>query len=291
MKIALHDSDNTRFPNLVLMKLSAWHKAQGDDVRWYDALFGPFNKVYSSKIFTFTPVNDYLPKDAILGGTGYRNNVTLQDDIEHICPDYSLYGIDYSVGFLTRGCIRKCQWCVVPSKEGDIRAHADIEEFCRHDKAILLDNNVLSSPHGISQIEKIARLGIKVDFNQGIDARLIDDDIARLFGRVKWLSPVRLACDTLAQIKDIERAVELLRWHNCTPSRYFCYVLVRDMEDAIKRVRLLKKLYLSPFAQPYIDPDGTPATEEQRHFARWVNHKAEFGSRTWEGYKKAHMGF
>lgn len=290
MKIALHDSDNTGFPNIALMKLSAWHKTKGDDVCWFDPLFGPFDKIYSSKVFSFTPTNDYLPKETIRGGTGYQNNIILPEEIEHICPDYDLYGIDYSVGFLTRGCIRKCQWCVVPNKEGDIKAHADIEEFCKHEKAVLLDNNVLSSPHGIAQLEKIACLGIKVDFSQGIDARLIDEAAAKLFRRIKWLSPVRLACDTKAQIKDVERAVELLRWNNVSPRTYFCYVLVKNVDDAVERVRVLKKLGVDPFAQPYIDTAGTPPTDEQRHFARWVNHKAEFKSRTWEEYRQAHMG-
>ena len=284
MNIALHDADKTAFPNLALMKLSAWHKEHGDDVEWFEPLFSDCDKVYSSKAFTFTPDDPHLPQCAHRGGTGYCSVAALPDDVEHICPDYDLYETDYSLGFLTRGCPNKCEWCFVPDKEGDIRANADVDEFVRHRDVVLLDNNVLAHEHGLRQIEKLAERGVRVDFNQGLDARLIDDISARLLGKLKWLRPLRLACDYKGQIDSVRRAVELLRWHNVTPRRYFCYVLVRDVGDAVERVRFLKGMNVDPFAQPYRDKDGTPPTEEQQHFARWVNHKAEFKSRTWEEY-------
>jgi hypothetical protein len=253
----------------------------------FEPLTWPGDKVYSSKVFTYTDPDPYLPSWAECGGTGIDIGVTLPDAIEHTCPDYSLYGHVYSMGFLTRGCPRKCKWCVVPDKEGDIRAHADIEEFAKHRDVVLLDNNVLAHPHGIKQIEKMATMDLRVDFNQGLDARMIDDGIARRLGKLKWLHPLRLACDHRGQIDSVRKAVEHLRWHNVTPYRYFCYVLVKDVEDAVERVRMLKGIGVDPFAQPYIDKDGTPPTKEQRQFARWVNHKAEFKSRTWEEYRDA----
>lgn len=286
--IALHDSDSTGYPNLALMKLSAWHKAKGDTVNWFHPLGERYDRLYSSKVFTFSEANPYLPDDAERGGTGYRLPVTLPAEIEHICPDYDLYSIDYSMGFLTRGCIRHCEHCFVPAKEGAIREHADIEEFARHKKIVLMDNNVLAHSHGIAQIEKIASLGLSVDFNQGLDARLIDDGIARRLGAIKWLAPLRLACDGKGQIEAVRKAVELLRWHNVTPRRYFCYVLVKDIPDAIERVKFLKGMDVDPFAQPYRDPEGTEPTEEQKAFCRWVDMKAEYKSRTWEEYSDAH---
>jgi hypothetical protein len=287
MKVALH-ADRTGFPNLVLMKLSARRKAAGDEVFLFGDQPGRYDVVYSSKVFSFNPDDPYLPPDAVRGGTGYGSTATLPDDIEHVMPDYSLYGLDHSMGFLTRGCPRKCDWCVVPDKEGPIRAHADIEEFTAHRDVVLLDNNVLASDHGIRQIEKIARLGLRVDFNQGLDARLIDDGIARLLGEVSWLSPLRMACDFAGQIPSIRKAVELLRWHDVTPRRYFVYALVRDVADALERVRFLKGMDLDPFAQPYIPQSGGAPTPEQAAFCRWVNHKAEFKSRTWDAYAQAH---
>jgi hypothetical protein len=241
----------------------------------------PYDRIYSSKVFTWTKTDPYLSKSAIKGGTGYGQFNALQDEIEHTCPDYAFAGMDYSIGFLTRGCIRACPWCIVPEKEGEIRAHADIDEFCRHRDVVLMDNNVLAHPHGIAQIEKIARLGLRVDFNQGLDARLIDTDIARRLSALSWRKPLRLACDHKSQMPDIERAVRLLRAANVTPRRYSCYVLVKNVGDALERVEFLRSLDVSPFAQPYRDKDGTPVTREQRDFARWVNVKPLFKSVSW----------
>lgn len=287
MRIGLQ-GDETGFPNLALMKLSAHHKALGDSVSMFTPLEN-YDGVYSSKVFTFTPEDPYLPADAIRGGTGYLGNTNvLPDAVEHICPDYALYGIGYSMGFLTRGCGRSCPECFVPKKEGKIRAHADVEEFLRHRDVVLLDNNVLQHPHGLAQIEKMADLGVRVDFNQGLDARLIDDSVAALLARLTWLTPLRLACDSPGMMPTVAKAVQTLRWHNVTPRRYMCYCLVRDVREAVERVKFLKGLNVDPFAQPYIGLDGKGASEEQRVFARWVNHKAEFKSRTWEQYLAAH---
>lgn len=287
MKIALHDADNNpNYGNLALMKLSAWHKSKGDEVSWYaPLLWNTYDCIFSSKVFTFKK-SDSLLGNVKRGGSGYKIFDPLPDEIEHICPDYSLYNLDHSLGFLTRGCPNKCPWCIVPIKEGNIRPHADVEEFLRHDKVVLMDNNVLASDHGISQIEKLGRLSVKVDFNQGLDARLIDDAIAKRLAKLKWLKPVRLACDTDSQMKSILKAVKLLRWHNVHPVRYFVYCLMKgNVEETIERVKFLKGLYLEPFVQPFIDFDGnyTP-TKEQKRFARWVNHTAVFNSVPFEDY-------
>ncbi len=286
MKIALH-TDWTRFPNLALLKLSAWHKERGDDVSTYLPLLR-YDRVYSSKVFSWAPENPYLPDNTIKGGTGYGLYKDLPNEIEHICPDYT--GMDYSLGFLTRGCIRSCPWCVVPKKEGGIRAHADIEEFARHRHVVLMDNNVLAHDHGIGQIEKMARLGLRVDFNQGLDARLIDADIARRLAALRWLKPLRLSCDNKSQMAEIQRAVSLLRAAGVTPRQYFCYVLVKDVDDAHERVELLRTLKVDPFAQPYRDAQNTPVLPQQRQFARWVNHKAVFNSVSWSDYRRSLKG-
>lgn len=289
--IALNDADKTGYPNLALMKLSAWHKKKGDKVCQYVPLLkGSYDKIYSSKVFTFTK-SFPLPSGCEKGGYGHefklnRKIKRLPDKIEHIKPDYSLYDCDRSYGFLTRGCPNNCPWCVVPKMEGDICAHADVEEFLAHLDVVLMDNNVLAHNHGIEQIEKMARLGLKVDFNQGLDARLIDDGMAKRLSKLKWLSPVRMACDAKSQMKHIQKAVTLLRWHNTKPTRFFIYVLVKDIDSALERVKFLKGMYLDPFAQPYIDEKREP-TQEQQDFARWVNHKAIFGSVPWKEYRRS----
>lgn len=134
--------------------------------------------------------------EVVKGGTGYDHTTKLPNEIDRLQPDYSLYGIKgVSYGFLTRGCNRKCAWCIVPKKEGAISPYMDIDEIANgNNKIILMDNNILASDYGVSQIEKIAERLYAIDFNQGIDARLINDDIARLLSRCKWLRYIRVAC-------------------------------------------------------------------------------------------------
>lgn len=148
MRIGLHDSDGTGFPNLALMKLSAWHKARGDTVEWWNPLM-TYDRVYSSKVFTFTPTNPYLPPDTVKGGTGYGLYTDLPEEIDAMFPDYSLYpDCTHAIGFMTRGCIRKCPWCVVPRKEGTIRPYRAWREVKREDSRdiVFMDNNVLACP-------------------------------------------------------------------------------------------------------------------------------------------------
>jgi len=269
------------------MKLSAWHKANGDNVHVYDPLFASqYDNVYSSKVFTFTPEDRELIGNITKGGTGYKLQNTLPDDIEHICPDYELFNTPYSLGCVTRGCPRNCAWCIVPKKEGQIREHADIEEFLCHQEVVLMDNNILAHKHGIRQIEKLARFGVKVDFNQGLDARLIDDPTAHLLSKLKWIRFIRLSCDTLNQLPVIQQAVTLLRWYNANPAQIFVYCLVQDVEEALERVNALKGMYLQIFAQPYRDVENNEPTQEQKDFARWVNRTAIFKSVQWQNYNK-----
>lgn len=288
MKIGLLDIDSHNFPNLALMKISAYHKSIGDSVEWIN-FFNEYDIVYKSKVFTYTTDNGFMinAKEILSGGTGYDPLISLPDNIHKIPPDYSLYPRYKSAyGFLTRGCPNNCSWCIVPQKEGNIRPENDIEEILQGRKsAILMDNNVLASDWGIKQIEKISSLKIKIDFNQGLDARLIDRPMAKLLSKIKWLSPLRMACDTDNMLPVIEKAVKFLKEYKCTPQRYFIYVLVKDIDSALMRVTKLREFGLDPFAQPYIDFSGkNKITKEQKRFARWVNRKAIFKSVKWEDY-------
>lgn len=154
MNIALHDSDYTGFPNYALMKLSAYHKAQGDHVEWWIPMV-KYDRVYSSKIFTFSPEDPMLPPDTIKGGTGYGVLDELPPEVDAMFPNYSLYpDCDHAIGFLTRGCTRKCPWCIVPKKEGTIRAYRNWQEVKRPDcrDIVFMDNNVLACDFGIQQM-------------------------------------------------------------------------------------------------------------------------------------------
>lgn len=281
MNIALHDSDGTGFPNLALMKLSAWHKAQGDHVEWWNPLL-PYDRVYSSKVFTFTPENPYLPDNTVKGGTGYGIMDELPPEVDAIFPDYSIYpNCNHAIGFLTRGCIRKCPWCIVPKKEGHIRKYMSWQEIKRPDSKdiVFMDNNVLACPWGLEQIEDMGGKDVRVDFNQGIDARLITDDVAQMLAGLKWIRFIRMSADTDAMLDVVLTAIDRLKRYGVKPYRVFVYVLVQDVESAERRVIALRNVGAEPFAQPYRDfTSNTEPPLEWRRLARWVNHKAIFKS-------------
>lgn len=154
MKIGLIAVDSN-YPNLALMKLSAYHKKQGDRVEWYSP-WERYDRVYMAKAFNFTEDYDEVVNsdDVVRGGTGYDIRSVLPDDVDMLQPDYSIYPqIDNKTayGFLTRGCPNKCPWCVVPAKEGEVRPYMDVEQIASGGRThlILMDNNILASSYGI----------------------------------------------------------------------------------------------------------------------------------------------
>lgn len=278
------DSD---YPNLALMKIAAHHRRQGDTVEWYNP-FDRYDTLYMSKIFGFTPDWPYYISNAdevVRGGTGYDLHAALPEEMELITPDYSIYpDIDRGTayGFLTRGCPNRCKWCVVPRKEGGIRPYQTIQEIAvdGRDHIILMDNNVLASDYGISQIEEIVRLGLWVDFNQALDARLVTPEIAALLARVKWIKRIRFGCDTPAQIDECERAMGLIDGAGYR-GEYFLYcILLDDFNESFSRVNHWKnrgKRYL-PHCQPYRDINNPHQTipQWQKDMARWADRKELF---------------
>lgn len=293
MKIGLIDVDGHNFPNLALMKISAYHKANGDTVEWYSPLVsGHMDKVYMSKVFTFTPDYQWIvdAEKIIKGGTGYKMyGQVLPEKIDKMFPDYSIYPqYDYAIGFLTRGCIRKCKWCIVPQKEGNIKPYCDWESIKRKDtnKIVFMDNNVLASDFGIDQIKKMVGKNIKVDFNQGLDARLITEDIAELLAKVKWDKYLRVACDTSTMIPIVRKAVEKLVKHGLKPYKIFSYALIEDVQEAHQRILELCDMGINVFAQPFKDFETNTIDPEAKRLARWCNMVATRKSCTFEEYNK-----
>lgn len=288
--IALHESDRTNFPNLALMKLSAYHKAQGDHVeRWIPMV--KYDRVYSSKVFTFSPEEPMLPDNTIKGGTGYGIMDELPPEVDAMFPDYSLYpNTDYAIGFLTRGCIRKCLWCIVPKKEGSIRAYRNWQEVKRPDfrDIVFMDNNVLACDFGIQQMESMIGQNVRIDFNQGMDARLITPEVAEIIGKLKWIRFVRMSCDTDAMLDTVLDRVEMLKKHGTKPYKVFVYLLVQDIESAENRALALRSAGVDVFAQPYRDfENNIEPTKQMKDFARWVNRKEIFKSvDTFADYKR-----
>ncbi|KAA6299989.1 MAG: hypothetical protein EZS26_003871 [Candidatus Ordinivivax streblomastigis] len=287
MKIGLIDVDGHNFPNLALMKLAAYHRNLNDTVEWVNHC-EQYDRVYQSKVFTFSPdVSTVIQSNEIIkGGTGYKMyNDLFCDDTE---PDYTLYPqFQHAYGFLTRGCTRNCAWCIVPKKEGGIRPYRDIETVLQGRKtAILMDNNVLASNHGLAQLERIIDLKCKVDFNQGLDSRLVTDEVARLLSKIKWIRFIRFACDTTPAVEPLLKAIEKLNKYSIKNYRIFVYLLVKDVDEANKRCRILKKLGVNPFAQTYRDYDkNILPTAEQKRFAWYVNQKAVFKATEWKNYR------
>lgn len=271
MKVLLIDI-NSKIPNLALKKVEKYYKDRGDEVVWdmpLDAINA--DKVYVSCVFK--PVTedeqskvDYwvnFPK-ALVGGSGYSLDITLPDDIESIKPR-----INY--GFTTRGCIRKCKFCIVPQKEGKIRVVGDLLDLWdgKSKLVTLLDNNILANPTHFKYICKQARDNkIRLDFNQGLDHRLLTEDIVtelKITSHVEY----RFAFDHPSYIKTVDRAIDLLQSHQI--NRCSWYVLIgfeTSFEDDLFRLNHLRNRNQNAYVQRYYtNKDTLPNIA----LARWAN--------------------
>ncbi len=277
MKIGIVDVDGHNFPNLALMKLSAWHKANGDDVKLYEPLFDHPDKIYASKIFTFTPDYPYFPRDCDIckGGTGYDVKSKLPSEIEEMQPDYSLYPqYDFAVGFLTRGCPNHCPWCVVPDKEGKIHVVNDIAKIATRRTVKLLDNNFLAADESFvtDQLKKMAKGKWRIDFNQALDCRRVTTQIAALLSKVKWERYIRFSCDTDQAIEPMYFTVRYLREAGYK-AEIFVYCLAKDVDNTLKRIEAMAHIGATPFCMPYRDLNNNhyEVPHELKRLARWCN--------------------
>ena len=313
MKVGLIDVDGHNFPNLALMKISAWHKAQGDDVEWCLPL-DSYDIVYQSKVFdeTYSPDIDWIPMaDKIIkGGTGYGLDNKLPDEIEHIYPDYSLYQheeveydeetgekivrivgatVDTAYGFLTRGCPRGCEFCIVANKEGR-RSHkvADLSEFWNGQKNIVLcDPNILACPQHPELLQQLIDSKACVDFNQGLDIRLTNERNIDLLNKIK-VKQIHFAWDNAKD--DLKPYFERYKAYakNKPHGQYgMVYCLTNfgsTMEENLYRIYTLRDLGYDPYVMIYDKPN---APKEIKDLQRWCNNKFIFRScERFEEYKK-----
>lgn len=281
MKIGLIDVDGHNFPNLALMKLSAWHKAQGDTVEWWWG-FGQYDRVYMSKVFdsTYTqdveePINAH---EIIKGGTGYGLDNHLPDEVEHIYPDYSLYPKltkDTAYGFLTRGCPRGCHFCIVAEKEGRAaRKVSDLSEWWRGQKYIkLMDPNLLAYKEHMDLLGQLAESGAWVDFTQGVDARLLNEDNIIKLNKIK-IKMIHFAWDYMEQSDPVLKGLELYKnIGNLGERKRRVYVLTNyntTMEENLYRIYKLREMQFDPYVMIFQKPT---APKEVKHLQRWVNNK------------------
>lgn len=296
MRIGLIDVDSHNYPNLPLMKISAWHKSRGDQVEWYEPFAGMVNeydKVYMSKVFSFTPDYPYpiYAKEIERGGSGYCISLVdgkevfdetldhnLPEEIEHIYPDYSIYPEqtqDTAYGFLTRGCPRGCSFCHVASKEGKCSYKvADLSEFWNGQKRIILcDPNILACKDHLKLLKQLVDSKAKVNFNQGLDIRLINDQNIELLKNMR-LDGIHFAFDRW-QDKDIVepklRQFAKETGYNKDRGRVAVYILTNfdtTIEQDMYRIQLCRELKFSPYPMIY---DKEHADPIYRKIQRWCN--------------------
>ena len=282
IRIGLIDVDSHNFPNLCLMKLSAYHKAQGHQVCFWNPLFY-FDVVYKSRVFTDTYSKDNITVrnagQVIKGGTGYGPGPDLPDEIEHSYPDYSLYPqySETAYGFLSRGCPRGCGFCIVGGKEGrKSRKVADLSEFWRGQREIkLMDANLLACPDHEKLLLQLAESRALVDFSQGLDIRLITRDNVALLNQVRTKT-VHFAWDNPDE--DLTRYFrQFLEWTSIRNPRLRRVYLLTNYgsthEQDLYRVETLRQMGFDPYVMIYERPTAPPIT---RHLQRWVNNKRLF---------------
>lgn len=305
MRIGLIDVDGHNFPNLCLMKLSAFHKLQGDDVEWYSCEVPMYDLVYMSKVFSNEYSKDLpTPPNAIKcikGGTGYSIQLkngkevyhkeidsALPDEIEHIFPDYSLYP-DYTgygkqlryqtaYGFLTRGCPRGCSFCHVALKEGRCsKKVANLSEFWNGQRSICLsDPNILACRKAPDLLHQLIESKAIIDFNQGLDARLINPELAELLVSMRLKRP-HFAMDSMDSIESVKKGLTLYvdaykrirgnwNWRN---ARVFCLTNfdTTHSQDML-RIKAIQECECHPYVMIYNKPSAPPIT---RRLQRWTN--------------------
>ena len=297
VRIGLIDVDGSNFPNIPLMKLSAWHKKQGDEVQWYDPMFsGHMDKVYLSKVFSFSPDYQYnIDADEIVrGGSGYclslvdgkevfdkSKDIELPYEIEHIYPDYSIYGItDTAYGFLSRGCPRGCGFCHVATKEGRAsRKVADLSEFWNGQKKIVLcDPNILACREWKDLLQQLIDSKAKVDINQGLDIRMMTDEKAEMLKQIK-MPEVHFAWDRyedgpmiLPKLKAFKEITGI------SERKGIVYTLCNydtTIEQDLERIYTLREMGYWAYVMLY-DKENIPRGHTLKKMQRWVNNRFVF---------------
>jgi hypothetical protein len=273
------------------MKISAWHKAQGDHVEWYTGMRW-YDRVYKSKVFTFSRDWDscVTSEDVVCGGTGYSCDAPLPPDVEHIMPDYSLYNItDTAYGFLTRGCPRGCGFCIVGSKEGRKSVKvADLREFWSGQRNIVLnDPNILACSDRVELLTQLKDSRAWVDFNQGLDARMLDEDACRMLEEIKT-KEIHFAWDRYEDGGIILPKLRMFAKHSSKPHghRAIVYTLVNydtTLDQDLDRIYRLRDIGYWAYVMVYNKPN---ADKVYKRLQRWVNNRFIFAKcRKFEDYE------
>lgn len=292
MKVLLLQLDG-KLPNVALMRIAAHHRAAGDEIELRHAatvravqpeLYDVHDMVYASLIFERTrPVAAALQKqrpDAFIGGTGWDLTTTLEGLGIGTEQDYSIYPrYSKSIGFLQRGCRLKCGFCVVPKREGAIRHEQTVSELWRGDPhpkhLVVLDNDFFGNPDWRERIAEIKEGGYRINFNQGINARFLDEETAAAIASVPFYDEnmrqrrIYTAWDNKKDEKRLFAGLQHLVNAGIRPAQIMVYILVgywpgEDHEARDERRRKIREFGADPYPMPYV------RTPECVAFQRWV---------------------
>ena len=278
MNIGLIKLDG-KLVNIALEKIKLYHEQKGDNVKYISELEAVYyDKVYCSSIFSFTD-KSYVRDSWICGGTGFDLSIKLPPEIENMKPKIN-------VGFTTRGCIRNCEFCVVPKAEGKIKIVGDIYDFWdgKSKDIILYDNNILALPRHFNHIcEQIKKENLRVDFNQGLDCRLLSENMCRKLSELRH-KEYHFAFDDISYENQVKSAIQLLNKHGIRRATW--YVLVgfnTDFENDYYRINLLRNKKQNVYVQRY---NGIKLDRVRNELYSWAMQKHIFQAHTFEQYCK-----
>lgn len=281
-------AEDSVFPNYALMKISAYHKDRGDYVEWGAPIFRSYDIIYKSKIFTFTAElkDSYDCRELVRGGTGYDIHSRLPVEIENFNKlDYSIYpSCEFSLVFFSRGCIRKCPFCLVSEKEGNIRS-VDVPNLNPRGEWIeVLDNNFFANPDWKDAVSFLINTKQKVNLH-GVDIRIMNEEQAYYLNKLRLKNNIHIAWD-LPNVDLEPKLQEVIRYIN--PNKMTCYVLVgynSTIEQDLHRLDTLKKYGITPFVMPYRDyKNERVPSQYEKDLARWANRRELFKSMNFEDY-------
>lgn len=290
--VALHDLDRTGFPNLALMRLSAWHKAQGDDVLPLNSN-APADVRYASAVFSWnrSKALALAARGYLIGGSGVDLRRDLPPEVEQCRPDFTLYNIDYGLGYLMRGCIWDCAFCVVPTKEGKPREVATVDDLLnpfsprRRPFVVLLDNEFFwREKWAIARLQEFTTRGIDWCPSQGLDVRVLTLPLAQALAASPFWNlgrsrrQITFAFDNVATERRYRRGVELLFRAGIKAWQLQSFVLVgfdSTFEDDMRRISIIREYGIDPFVMVYRDAASGRASKDWRlrNLARWVNRR------------------
>ena len=329
MNIGIIDADligkkKHRFPNLACMKISSYHKSQGHNVKLllsYDDIEN-YDKIFLSKVFTDTPVSEGITELSWVeyGGTGffYDKAEPLPYEIEHSKPDYHLYDefvatalengakkkeleyyTDYSIGFMTRGCIRGCSFCVNKNYRQCLK-HSPVSEFLDKDRKYicLLDDNVLSCKDWKEIFEELNATGKRFQFKQGMDERLLTDEKCEVIFNSNWIGHYIFAFDNIKDYRLIEKKLKLIREHTNVATKFYLFCgynhndigkyseefWANDISDLFRRIELLMRYGALPYVMRYADYELSPYKSLYNTIAAWCNQPNFFTKFSFRGY-------